>query len=50
MRKQVVAVAHTACEGLEELCQKRQEELDRAKDDIQKLQSELKDVALPMHT
>lgn len=46
MKEQVVVVADAACQGLKELCHQRQEEVDKVKDDVVKLQGELKEITL----
>ncbi len=44
VKEKVVVVADTACQGLKELCDKRQEELDKTKDEILDLQSNLQHI------
>lgn len=41
MKEQVSVVADTTCQGLAELCDKRQEEVDKVKDDVSELQCQL---------
>lgn len=44
MKEKVVVVADTACQGLNELCDKHQEEVDKTKDDVLNLQSDLRNI------
>lgn len=44
MKDRVVVVADAACKGLEELCKKRQNEVDKVKGEVLRLQNQLKDI------
>lgn len=44
MKDQVIVVADAACKGLQDLCEKRQEEVDEIKDKVVQLQTQLKDI------
>jgi len=44
LRDQVVVVAEAACKGLAELCEKRQVEVDKVKNEVVELQNQLKEI------
>jgi len=44
MKDQVVVVADAACKGLAELCEKRQNEVDKVKNEVVELQNQLRGI------
>jgi len=44
LRDQVVVVSEAACKGLAELCEKRQVEVDKVKNEVVELQNQLKEI------
>ena len=44
VRDQVVVVAEAACKGLAELCERRQDEVDKVKNEVVELQNQLKEI------